>query len=284
MSENNNLRSTPKIASSFASLKWMEQTLKILKSNFWSFLSFALLIIIINITLTFLLALIGLFISFCIYIFFSAAVSINCHKIKNTPSIPLKKFFNFNQINTKQLVLSSVIYCALFLIVIITAMVPSADIFNFSPEQLTTLQEMDFQGQIKYFESMIIESPEKYSNVLKTSIILTIGLLLLESVMFFVPTLLALHPSLNVFSALKLSALGIIKNIIPFIFYGLLLTPLMFLSVFFSIFGFALFLLILKISTFLAYQEIFINDKPIELDDETPYKHTHSDHLDSRDF
>ena len=217
----NKLRRSPKIASGVASFKWMEQTFKILKNNFWSFLSFALVIILVSITLTYMLALIGIFISFGIYIFFSASISINSQKIQHSKSLPLKDFFNFNRNNAKQLVLSSVIYCAVFLMIIISAMVPSAEIFNFSPEQIEALQQMDFQGQIKYFESMLIESPEKYFQVLKSSFILLIGLLMLESVMFFVPTLLALHPTLNVFSAIKLSAIGMLKNSIPFITYGL---------------------------------------------------------------
>ncbi|MCJ8313277.1 MAG: hypothetical protein HRU38_13505 [Saccharospirillaceae bacterium] len=284
MSENNHLRNTVKSVSSLAGFKWIELTFKILKRNFWSFLSFAILTILVNIVLTFSLSLIGLFISFCIYIFFCASISMNSQKINNSTPLPLKDFFNFNRTNTKQLILSSVIYCALFLIIIIIAMVPSVEIFNFSPEQLTALQQMEFQDQIKYFEAMFIESPDKYSKVLTSSLILCIGFLLLESIMFFVPTLLALNPSLNVFSAIKLSMLGLFNNLPAFIVYGLILTPIILLSVFFSIFGFALFLLILKISTFIAYQEIFTENNPISSDDNKPNEHTTSDNLDSRDF
>jgi len=279
MSQDNHLRTSPKVASSIASLKWMELSFKILKSNFWSFLSFAILILIVNITLTFLLALVGIFLSFCIYMFFSASISINSKKIQNAESLPLKEFFNFNQTNAKQLVLSSVIYCAVFLMIIITAMVPSAEIFNFTPEQISELQALDFQGQIKYFESILIESPEKYSKILQSSLMLTIGVFVLESIMFFVPTLLVLHPSLNVFTAIKLSTIGVLKNSIPFIAYGLILT----------IFGFAIFLLFLKISTFIAYQEIFLDETPDNFeggnsDNKKPYEYKASEHLDSRDF
>ena len=58
----------------------------------------------------------------------------------------------------------------------------------------------------------------------------------------------------------------------------------MLLSVFFSIFGFAIFLLFLKISTFIAYQEIFIEELSAPSDDKKPYEYTSSENLDSRDF
>lgn len=110
-----------------------------------------------------------------------------------------------------------------------------------------------------------MESPEQLSvSILLPALLASLIILPLIMATWFAPILICLD-DLSLLTAMRLSLKACWINPMPFLWYGLILLPLMIIAAIPFMLGYLVFVPVLVASVYLSYREIFYSDKTVAL-------------------
>ncbi|BCE02468.1 hypothetical protein [Marinicellulosiphila megalodicopiae] len=275
------LRQTPISTSPSASFTWFLETFKLIKGNLLQFYLVTLITPILMFLCSVFVPFLGIILSSIIYTFYCAAMFNACLKKQKTQSLTFSDFLTFNPQTIKPLMVISTLFLSLNILFSIPFQSSISEFVKIIAMENKVIEDFSYETLSLYFNEIQTKYPEITSKLISSFAIFVIGLCIIEAMMFFTPGIISIHKNINIMDAIKLNFIGLLKNSISFITYGLILSVIL-LCLFFilNFFGVFLFFMLLKVSSFAAYQEIFVEIKTNK-DHQAPYNNTD---LDSRDF